>query len=100
MEHLVNKRNYEEPLYEIVGKESQSLQFVLMPNQKLLTKTLNIIYASENIEIEDKTEFSQKMKQLWTGGSSLNTIVHNPSDSIGYVNINMCRGNISVSIVT
>ncbi len=92
MEVLVNKRNYEEPLYEIMGKDKETIQLILMPNQSILTKKLHILYASDNIHFQNNTNLKTKIKNIIKGTTIMDTVAKNKSDSLGYMNLNMNSG--------
>ena len=59
---LINESHYEEQIYQILGKESQVLQLVLMPNQQIITSEGSIQYMSEKIQLKERYTFRERLK--------------------------------------
>lgn len=62
MENLINEKNYEEPLYELIGNEQQTLQLILMPNQKIFTRKAHVLYMSDTVNMKEQYSSREKFK--------------------------------------
>ena len=62
MNELINERNYEEQVYQILGSESQTLQLVLMPNQQIVTNESSVQYMSEQIKLKERYTLRERFK--------------------------------------
>ena len=86
MEVLINTDHYKELKYQVLGSESQALQLVLMPGQKIITAANSVQYMSEKIKLQNKYSIRDRFKQFFTGSRRLDCIVHN-QDAIGYLGV-------------
>jgi uncharacterized protein (AIM24 family) len=62
MEQIIDKNNYSEPAYQLLGIESQTLQLVLMPGQQVITEANSVQYMSEKIRMRHKYTLRERFK--------------------------------------
>ena len=110
MEEVINKRNYEEHLYEILGNADQTLQLVLLPEQSFYARKHSILYMSPKIQLQSTTNFTSWFKSVYIyyiyiyiyrdlamgTKKSLDTILENKSSSIEYVGLKLNDGRIII----
>ncbi|CDW83240.1 UNKNOWN [Stylonychia lemnae] len=96
MEEIINEVNYMEQLYQVIGTDSQFLQFIMMPSQQIITSESSIQYMSEKLQIRSKYTMRERLKQVFTGQRKLDFIVENVANSVEYIGLTQNSGRIIV----
>ena len=95
MEKLINTDHYREVSFQVLGKEYQALQLVLMPGQKIVTAANSVQYMSGTVRLRDKYSIRERFKQFFTGSRRLDCIADN-QDGVGFIGVTQNRGRIVV----
>eukprot|EP01016_Furgasonia_blochmanni_P033671 TRINITY_DN3542_c0_g1_i2.p1 TRINITY_DN3542_c0_g1~~TRINITY_DN3542_c0_g1_i2.p1 ORF type:complete len:196 (+),score=19.02 TRINITY_DN3542_c0_g1_i2:199-786(+) len=83
--------------FDIIGKSKPVLQIVLLPNQRIITRSTSLMYCSENVKgaiIKENVKFIEKIKNSLLRRTPLNYELFNVTEGIEYIGLSRKRGKI------
>ena len=99
MNTLITPKSFKEQPYQILGGpgSQQFLQIILLPGQQIITSEQCISYTSENVKIQEKYNFRERIKHyLGNEYPKFGCIVSNPTKNIQYIGLSLSSGRILV----